>query len=79
MTPTDDAEADADSMPPPEQETARPRRVGLFVAVALAALAIDIVTKLLVVANLENDQSPDRVLGGVLYFDVARNCLYAVD
>jgi signal peptidase II len=73
VTPTDDTETDADAVQPPEQDTVRPRRVGLFVAVALFALALDIVTKLLVVANIEDNARPDRILGGLFYLDVARN------
>jgi signal peptidase II len=77
VTPTDDAETDAeaetDGVPTHEQQAQRPRRVGLFVAVALAALGLDILSKLLVVANLEDRQSPDRILGGAIYLDVARN------
>jgi|SRR6185437_97199 signal peptidase II len=77
VTPTDDAETDAeaetDGVPSHEHRIPRPRRVGLFVAVATAALGLDILSKLLVVANLESRQSPDRILGGAIYLDVARN------
>ncbi|MGH8962930.1 MAG: signal peptidase II [Jatrophihabitantaceae bacterium] len=75
MTSTDDAEADASAVPPEQrpQRVQRPRRVGLFVAVAVAALALDIVSKVLVVADIEQNQKPTRVLGGMFYLDVARN------
>ncbi|HEX4705878.1 MAG TPA: signal peptidase II [Pseudonocardiaceae bacterium] len=49
-----------------------PRRLAILVGVALLALALDITTKSLVVANLEG-KDPVTVLPGVLYFDVSRN------
>jgi signal peptidase II len=49
-----------------------PRRVGVLIAVAVLALALDAVTKVLVVANLEGKPAV-TVLSGVLYFDVIRN------
>jgi signal peptidase II len=51
---------------------ARPRRIGLFAAVAAGVLALDAVSKVLVVADLEGHH-PLRVLGGLFYLDVARN------
>lgn len=48
------------------------RRVGVLIAVAVLALALDAVTKALVVANLEG-KPPVTVLGGLLYLDVIRN------
>jgi len=50
----------------------RPRRIGLFLAVALVALALDVVSKVLVVAQL-SDEAPKRTLGGLVYLDLARN------
>lgn len=50
----------------------RPRRIGLFALVALGVLALDVVSKILVVANLRPGQQV-RVLGGVFYLDIARN------
>jgi signal peptidase II len=51
---------------------APPRRIGLFVAIALAVLALDIVTKAIVVATL-SDRPATRLLGGLLYLTEARN------
>lgn len=56
-----------------QQATVRPRRVALFVAVALIALALDVLTKVLVVAHLEGDTAPKRILGGAIYLDATRN------
>jgi signal peptidase II len=50
----------------------RPRRIGLFAAVAVLALALDVVSKILVVANIRGGRVI-RLLGGVIYLDVARN------
>ncbi|MER7544161.1 signal peptidase II [Spirillospora sp. NPDC127506] len=52
--------------------TPRPRRVGVLVAVALAALTADIVSKLIVVATLQ-DREPVRLLGGLLTLRETRN------
>jgi signal peptidase II len=70
VTPADDdtaAAADLEHVEPP-----RPRRVGTFAAVAIAVLVLDIVSKVLVVANLQPRQEV-RLLGGAIYLDVARN------
>jgi signal peptidase II len=48
------------------------RLLGLLFGVAAVALVLDIVTKSLVVAHLEN-RPPLRVLGGLLYLDLFRN------
>ena len=54
-------------------EVGRPRRrVVLLVAVAVGVLALDIVTKLIVVATL-SDRAPIRLLGGFLHLRVDRN------
>lgn len=50
----------------------RPRRVGVLIAVALAALAADIVSKTIVVATLQ-DRAPVRLLGGLLTLRETRN------
>ncbi|MGW2310864.1 signal peptidase II [Actinomadura luteofluorescens] len=50
----------------------RPRRVGVLVAVALAALAADIVSKIIVVSSLQ-DRAPVRLLGGLLTLRETRN------
>ncbi|MEU9872687.1 signal peptidase II [Actinomadura verrucosospora] len=53
-------------------ESPRPRRVGVLVAVALAALAADIVSKIIVVSTLQ-DRAPVRLLGGLLTLRETRN------
>jgi signal peptidase II len=49
-----------------------PRRVGLLVAVALSVLAVDIVTKSIVVRTLP-DRPDVRLFGGLFYLTEARN------
>ena len=53
-------------------EPERPRRVGVLVAVAVAALALDVISKVLVVALL-SDHGPVRLLGGLLTLTELRN------
>lgn len=48
-------------------------RLVLFALVALLALALDVVTKLLVVENLPEGSKPKQTLGGAVYLDQARN------
>jgi lipoprotein signal peptidase len=50
----------------------RPRRVAVLFAVAAGALALDIVSKVVVVAQLP-DRPPVRLLGGLLTLRVTRN------
>jgi lipoprotein signal peptidase len=50
----------------------RTRRVGVLVAVAVAAVVLDACTKALVVANLEH-HDPVRLLGGLIKLNVMRN------
>jgi signal peptidase II len=58
---------------PAEAAVALPkRRIGIVLAVAVLFWAIDLVTKNLVVANLEGKE-PVRVLGGLIYLQVIRN------
>ncbi|HEY0806637.1 MAG TPA: signal peptidase II [Pseudonocardiaceae bacterium] len=52
--------------------SAPPRRIAILIGVALLALALDVTSKILVIANLEGKE-PVTVLRGVLYFDVSRN------
>jgi signal peptidase II len=52
--------------------TARPRRVGILVGIALLVLTLDIVSKVTVVATL-SDRPPVRLLGGFLTLLVSRN------
>jgi len=61
----------------PDTAVARPeltdtRRVGVLLAVAVAVLAADIVSKAVVVATL-SDRQPIRLLGGFLTLIVSRN------
>ncbi|KAA2258677.1 signal peptidase II [Solihabitans fulvus] len=48
------------------------RRLGLLAVAAVAALGLDLLTKTLVVANLEHT-APVKLLGGLVYFSVLRN------
>lgn len=56
----------------PQARPAGPRRAHVLLLVALAALTVDIVSKLIVVATL-SDREPLRLLGGLLYLTEARN------
>ncbi|WP_238145537.1 signal peptidase II [Antricoccus suffuscus] len=60
--------------PPPETGIEPPRRrtTMLLLVVGAVALLLDILTKVLVVATL-SDQPPLRLLGGAVYFTLARN------
>jgi signal peptidase II len=49
-----------------------PRKVALVATLALVIIALDQLTKLLVVANLEPGV-PKRILGGVVYLSLFRN------
>lgn len=49
-----------------------PRRVGVLLGVALLALALDVITKVVVVATL-SDRPPVRLLGGLLTLTLTRN------
>jgi lipoprotein signal peptidase len=55
----------------PEAGQAR-RRVGALIAVAVAVLVLDIISKVVVVATL-SDRAPVRLLGGFLHLRVDRN------
>jgi signal peptidase II len=48
------------------------RRVGVLISVALAALALDVISKVIVVAELEH-REPIRLLGGLITLTVSRN------
>jgi signal peptidase II len=50
----------------------RRRRMGLLLTLAALVLAVDVVTKLVVVATL-SDRSPVRLLGGAVYLTELRN------
>ncbi len=60
------------SASPDSDRPAGPRRVGVLLAVALAVLTCDVVTKTIVVATL-SDRAPLRLLGGLLTLRVSRN------
>lgn len=62
---------DVSQSPAVDPLTGRPR-VGVLVAVAVAVLAADVVSKTIVVATLSN-QPPVRLLGGFLTLIVSRN------
>lgn len=70
------ADRDLDASPggdvPPPALAARPRRVGRFAVVAAIALTLDVVSKVLVVANLDGERSV-RLLGGAVYLRLTRN------
>lgn len=57
---------------PTQQPMPSKRRVGLLGTVALILLAIDIVTKVIVVATLHGSE-PVRTLGGAVYLQLVRN------
>ncbi|WP_245818526.1 signal peptidase II [Haloechinothrix alba] len=49
-----------------------PRRIGIVTAVTVLVFALDVLTKVLVVATLEG-REPVRVLGGAVYLQLIRN------
>jgi signal peptidase II len=57
----------------------RPRRIAVFLAAALIALGLDVLSKVLVVAKLPEPSAtapghaPVRILGGAIYLDQTRN------
>lgn len=71
---TDEQERAPESAQSPSDEPPieRPRRVAVCLGVAVTALALDIVSKVIVVATL-SDRSAVRLLGGALYLTEARN------
>ena len=74
MTEQPDSPATPDSTAPDGATTARPRRsrARLLLALAAAVLALDLATKLLVVARIELGENI-RTLGGAVYLTHARN------
>jgi signal peptidase II len=69
-------DTDAATPPPAEAPAAQPdraRRVLLFAVVAAAVLALDVVSKVLVVAKLPEAHRPVRLLAGAIYLDQTRN------
>jgi signal peptidase II len=65
-----------DSRPEPSGLTrpdgGAPRRIGVFAAAAVVALGLDVLSKVLVVANLREGY-PKRELGGLVYLVLTRN------
>lgn len=70
VTPAEDQDEQHLAVPP---TLPGPRRVVVFLAVAVLAVVLDVVSKVLVVAHLEQRRDPLRTLGGAIYLDVARN------
>ncbi|GAA5168147.1 hypothetical protein GCM10023321_61800 [Pseudonocardia eucalypti] len=56
----------------PEESPARPRRVLLLAAIALSVLAVDLVTKIIAVRELEW-REPMPILDGLVYLQLVRN------
>jgi len=61
-----------DTEPPTAGGAPPSRRIGTLAAAAIVLLILDVVSKALVVANLEG-RPPVRLLGGLIYLDVIRN------
>jgi signal peptidase II len=61
-----------DAPAPTPQRALRARRVVLFAVVAVVALTLDVVSKVLVVAQLPEGHIK-RILGGAVYLDQTRN------
>jgi signal peptidase II len=71
-TPLTEDRPAADSEPAGSVAEAGRRRIGILLAVALAVLTADIITKAVVVATL-SDREPVRLLGGFVKFTESRN------
>jgi signal peptidase II len=65
-------ETDAPARPHPDEKRPR-RRILLFAVVAVVVLALDVVSKALVVASLPETHQPVRALGGAVYLQQTRN------
>jgi signal peptidase II len=66
--------ADETETPAPVQNSSpRAPRVALFATIALAALVLDVVSKVLLVAKIPADHAPVRTLGGAVYLQQTRN------
>jgi signal peptidase II len=66
---------ETDARPRAAHRGAPTRRIGLFSAIAFVALALDVVSKVLVVAKLPMSPTEKhvRLLGGAIYLDQTRN------
>ncbi|WP_349497797.1 signal peptidase II [Actinoallomurus iriomotensis] len=60
-------------MNPGQDAGVRPRRIGVLVAIAIAAFALDVISKAIVVATLPDRPQPVELLGGLLTLRVIRN------
>ncbi|WP_329258339.1 signal peptidase II [Actinoallomurus sp. NBC_01490] len=60
-------------MNPGQDAGTRPRRIGVLVAIAVATLALDAISKAIVVATLPDRPQPVELLGGLLTLRVIRN------
>ena len=78
VTPTDNTAAPGAGHEPANEDGPdstpglRSRRIGVFSVVGLLVLALDVVSKILVVANLSETEEV-RTLGGAVWLDLARN------
>jgi signal peptidase II len=72
--PQPDGPEQPDSQPQPEvpQQPEGPRRVGLLFAIAVAVLAVDVISKVIVVATLKPDQ-PVWLISSLLDLNLTRN------
>jgi signal peptidase II len=66
---------ETDARPHAAHREASTRRIGLFATVAFVALALDVVSKVLVVEKLPMTptEKHERLLGGAIYLDQTRN------
>jgi signal peptidase II len=65
--------ADETDAPARQQRHLNRARLVLFALVALFVLALDAVSKAILVAQLPEDHSPVRILGGAIYIQQTRN------
>jgi signal peptidase II len=70
---TDTDAAPAAGSPDRQRPPRRAPRILIFAVVAALALAADVVSKVLVVADLPETHRPVRLLGGALYLEQTRN------
>lgn len=73
VSPADDTHATPAQTAPNDPPSDRPRRVGLFIVVAVLVLGLDLLSKVLVASQLGMSHEPVRVLGGLVYLDETRN------
>ncbi len=64
--------SDVAASPAPDPVPPKPRRVGLLAAIAGTVVALDLLTKIIVVATIDPNE-PVKVLGGLVYFSLIRN------